>query len=217
MTDRLKYLSPTASRQALAAAGVAVREESAFQGGDGYLHFGSPELALATVARIAEHAFAQVPASVDPIYADPDFAVDFFAICGSAMQELVEDPGYAALLGAFGPALLDLTGSRPTARQTELPDEDKISDTGDVESEIAGRLDDGHYRDDILRLLFVCAHPDLPVTRVVVTIEALCDGDSAVRIHSAYASREEIEQVLAMGMEEGITSALGQIDAILAA
>ena len=76
--------------------------------------------AQASFARIAEHAFAQVPASVDPIYADPDFAVDFFAICGSAMQELVEDPGYAALLGAFGPALLDLTGSRPTARQTEL-------------------------------------------------------------------------------------------------
>lgn len=120
MADRLKYLSPTVSRQALAAAGVAVREESAFQGGDGYLHFGSPELALATVARIAEHAFAQVPAAVDPIYADPDFAVDFFAICGSAMSELVEDPGYAALLGAFGPALLDLTGSRPTARQTDL-------------------------------------------------------------------------------------------------
>ena len=81
-----------------------MREESAFQGGDGYLHFGSPELALATVARIAEHAFETVPAFVDPIYADADFAVDFFAICGSAMGELVEDPGYAALLGAFGPA-----------------------------------------------------------------------------------------------------------------
>ena len=30
------------------------------------------------------------------------------------MTELVEDPGYAgALLGAFGPALIDRTGSRP--------------------------------------------------------------------------------------------------------
>jgi len=35
------------------------------------------------------------------------------------MQELVEDAGYAALLGAFGPALLDPTGSRPAARQTD--------------------------------------------------------------------------------------------------
>src|ERR1039457_1264906 len=37
LADRLKYLSPTTSRQALKHAGVAVREESAFQGGDGYL------------------------------------------------------------------------------------------------------------------------------------------------------------------------------------
>ena len=35
------------------------------------------------------------------------------------MQELVDDAGYAALLGAFGPALLDKTGSRPSARQTD--------------------------------------------------------------------------------------------------
>ena len=35
------------------------------------------------------------------------------------MQALVEDPGYAALIGAFGPALIDRTGSRPPARQVE--------------------------------------------------------------------------------------------------
>jgi phosphoenolpyruvate carboxylase len=36
------------------------------------------------------------------------------------MQELVADPGYAALLGAFGPGLLDRTGSRPSARQSDM-------------------------------------------------------------------------------------------------
>jgi phosphoenolpyruvate carboxylase len=36
------------------------------------------------------------------------------------MQVLVEDPGYAALLGAFGPGLLDRTGSRPAARQSDM-------------------------------------------------------------------------------------------------
>ena len=119
MGDRLKYYSPTASRQAFAAAGIAVREECAIQGGDGYLLFGTPQLARATVARIAEHAFAAIPVSQDPIYAEPDFAADFFATIGSGMRELVEDPGYAALLGAFGPALLDPTGSRPSARQSD--------------------------------------------------------------------------------------------------
>jgi len=119
LLDRLKYLAPATARQALARAGIAVREESAFQGGDGYLLFGTPELALATIARIAKHAFASVPAKSDPIYSEPDFAADFFTTAGLGMQGLVEDPGYASLLGAFGPALLDKTGSRPAARQSE--------------------------------------------------------------------------------------------------
>ncbi len=119
LSDRLKYLSPSVSRQALAASGIRVREESAFQGGDGFLLFGTPELALATVARLARHAFAAVPRSTDPIYAAGDFGADFFASVALSMRELVEDPGYAALLGSFGPALLDPTGSRPAARQAE--------------------------------------------------------------------------------------------------
>ncbi len=85
LLDRLKYLSPTRSRKALTRAGLLVREESAFQGGDGYLFFGTEALALATVARIAEHAFdedAHPEASrlgPDPVYDDPDFAADFFS------------------------------------------------------------------------------------------------------------------------------------------
>jgi phosphoenolpyruvate carboxylase len=120
LLDRLRYLSPSVARQRFAAARIAVREESAFQGGDGYLLFGTPELAGATIAVIARHAFASVPSSTDPIYAEPDFAADFFASVGVAMQGLVEDRGYAALLGAFGPALLDDTGSRPSARQNDV-------------------------------------------------------------------------------------------------
>jgi phosphoenolpyruvate carboxylase len=117
LSDRLKYLAPTVARRALAQAGIPVREESAFQGGDGYLLFGTPQLALATTARIAEHVFASIPPpGSDPVYWDADFAADFFATIGQGMQALVEDPGYAALLGAFGPALLDKTGSRPAAR-----------------------------------------------------------------------------------------------------
>ena len=120
LADRLKYLSPTASRQALGRANLPVREESAFQGGDGYLLFGSKALAQATIARIAEHAFHPAAGPIeDPIYAQPDFAADFFGTVQSAMQELVEDTGYTALLGSFGPALIDKTGSRPSARQTD--------------------------------------------------------------------------------------------------
>jgi len=120
LEDRLKYLSPTASRQALRRAGLAVREESSFQGGDGFLLFGTPELAAATVTRIATQTYHPAAGPIeDPIYADPDFAADFFATVRAGMEELVEDPGYGALLGAFGPALIDRTGSRPPARQVD--------------------------------------------------------------------------------------------------
>jgi phosphoenolpyruvate carboxylase len=120
LSDRLKYLSPTASRQALNRAGLAVREESAFQGGDGYLLFGTPELASATITRIAEQTYHPAAGPIeDPVYAAPDFSADFFATIRAAMEALVEDAGYGAILGAFGPALLDKTGSRPSARQAD--------------------------------------------------------------------------------------------------
>ena len=120
LADRLKYLSPTASRQALNRAGLSVREESAFQGGDGYLLFGTPELALATITGIARQTYHPAAGPIeDPVYANPDFAADFFATVRAGMEALVDDQGYAALLGAFGPSLVDVTGSRPAARQAD--------------------------------------------------------------------------------------------------
>jgi phosphoenolpyruvate carboxylase len=120
LTDRLKYLSPTASRQAFNKAGLSVREEAAFQGGDGYLLFGTPELALATITGIAQQTYHPAAGPIeDPVYANPDFAADFFATVRAGMEALVDDQGYAALLGTFGPSLIDVTGSRPTARQAD--------------------------------------------------------------------------------------------------
>ena len=119
LAARLDYLSPPHTRRILAAEKIACRTETAFQGGDGFLLFGTPALALATVARIAEHALCPAAEGADPIYEEADFSADFFATVRSGVQELVEDPGYAALLGAFGPALLDPSGSRPAARQMD--------------------------------------------------------------------------------------------------
>ena len=58
-------------------------------------------------------------AADDPIYSEPDFALEFFTAARQDMEALVDDPGYAALLGTFGPGLIDRTGSRPVARQTD--------------------------------------------------------------------------------------------------
>ena len=46
--------------------------------------------------------------------------------------------------------------ARRTRKQQPLPEDDRaISDLVDAESEIAERLDGSHYRDDILRLMFI--------------------------------------------------------------
>ncbi|WP_426959572.1 phosphoenolpyruvate carboxylase [Muricoccus radiodurans] len=121
LAARLAYLNPPAVRSAFAKRGIHVRRESAFQGGDGYLTFGTPALAHAAIARIAEDAFRDPNggAASDPVYAEGGFASDLFAGARAAMNALVGDPGYAALLGAFGPALLDRTGSRPVVRQSD--------------------------------------------------------------------------------------------------
>ena len=57
---------------------------------------------------------------------------------------------------------------------------------------------------------------DLPRNEGRVTIEAIDGGRSRMSIQSLFPSREAMEQLVAMGMQEGITEAVGQIDAILA-
>ena len=49
-----------------------------------------------------------------------------------------------------------------------------------------------------------------------MTIEPIDGGRTRMSIESHFPSTEAMEQVLAMGMEEGLTQAVGQIDAILA-
>ncbi|GJE15744.1 phosphoenolpyruvate carboxylase [Methylobacterium marchantiae] len=137
LRDRLAYLAPEDARRRNRKAGIKVRLESSFQGSDGYLMFGTQALARATVERIAEHVFAfdvadddsfadyvlsDAPGADeadDPIYGEADFAAEFFTVARQDMEALVDDPGYAALLGTFGPSLLDRTGSRPVARQSD--------------------------------------------------------------------------------------------------
>ncbi len=57
---------------------------------------------------------------------------------------------------------------------------------------------------------------DLPEGEARVTIEEIAEGRTRMSIESIFPSTEAMEQVLAMGMEEGLKQAVGQIDAILA-
>jgi uncharacterized protein YndB with AHSA1/START domain len=57
---------------------------------------------------------------------------------------------------------------------------------------------------------------DLPRTTARVTIEEIGSGRTRMSIESRFPSAEAMEQVLALGAEEGLKQAVGQIDAILA-
>lgn len=89
---------------------------------------------------------------------------------------------------------------RRTSRQTELPDEDKLSDLDDREADMAERLDNAHYRDDVLRLLFICCHPDLPATQQIALALRIVSGLTVKEIASAFLVSEA-------AMEQRITRA----------
>jgi uncharacterized protein YndB with AHSA1/START domain len=57
---------------------------------------------------------------------------------------------------------------------------------------------------------------DIPEMVQRVTIDAIGSGRTSMTIENVYASTAAMEQMLAMGMQEGLVGAMGQIDAILA-
>jgi RNA polymerase sigma-70 factor (ECF subfamily) len=97
-----------------------------------------------------------------------------------------------------------LDGIRRKAKQTELPDDDTISDLEDAEAALAERLDGSHYRDDILRLLFICCHPDLPDTQQIALALRIVCGMTMPQIARAFLVGEA-------AMEQRITRAKARI------
>src|SRR3954465_13149541 len=97
-----------------------------------------------------------------------------------------------------------LDGVRKQSRTTQLPPDEEISDTGDAESELAERLDGSHYRDDVLRLLFICCHPDLPNTQQIALALRIVSGLSVAQIARAFLIGES-------AMEQRITRAKARV------
>src|SRR4029079_16516524 len=75
-----------------------------------------------------------------------------------------------------------------------------ISNTDDAETPLAERLDNSRYRDDVLRLLFICGHPELPATQqIALALRVVC-GLSVKEIARAFLVTEA-------AMEQRITRA----------
>jgi RNA polymerase sigma-70 factor (ECF subfamily) len=76
--------------------------------------------------------------------------------------------------------------ARRRGKQQPLPGDEQLSDLDDAEARMAERLDDAPYRDDILRLLFICCHPDLPATQQIALALRLVCGLSVHEIARAF-------------------------------
>ena len=130
--ERLAYVDSPATRRAFAEAGIDLKQEVSFQGGDGYLFFMTPDAALATATRLLEHAL-EVPEVAgpqfddDPFYAEADYIREAFTTITEFQRDLMDDPDYGALLGAFAPEVMYPSGSRAAVRQREGADADLIA------------------------------------------------------------------------------------------
>src|ERR1700719_3575411 len=93
---------------------------------------------------------------------------------------------------------------RKQAKHTALPSEEVISDLDDAEATLAERLDGSHYRDDVLRLLFICCHPDLPATQQIALALRIISGLTVSQIARAFLVSD-------VAMEQRITRAKARI------
>ena len=97
-----------------------------------------------------------------------------------------------------------IDGVRKRSKQRPLPPEEAISDLEDAETTLVERLDGGHYRDDVLRLLFICCHPELPATQQIALALRVVSGLSVRQIARAFLVSES-------AMEQRITRAKARI------
>jgi RNA polymerase sigma-70 factor, ECF subfamily len=97
-----------------------------------------------------------------------------------------------------------LDGVRKRSKQVAMPAEDQVSDLEDAETPMAERLDDSQYRDDVLRLLFICCHPELPATQQIAMALRVVSGLSVKQIARAFLVSEA-------AMEQRITRAKAKV------
>ena len=91
-----------------------------------------------------------------------------------------------------------LDAKRRDSSTEPLPADDSLLDARDDLT--PERLDENHYRDDILRLLFVCGHPTLPATQQIALALRVVSGLTVEQIAKAFL-------VSPAAMEQRITRA----------
>lgn len=94
-----------------------------------------------------------------------------------------------------------LDDKRRRSKEQALPSEETLADDDeDAQATLADQLDAAHYRDDILRLLFICCHPELPAIQQIALALRIVSGLTVKEIASAFLVSEA-------AMEQRITRA----------
>jgi RNA polymerase sigma-70 factor (ECF subfamily) len=94
-----------------------------------------------------------------------------------------------------------LDDKRRRSKEQALPSEEALADDDDdAQATLADQLDAEHYRDDILRLLFICCHPELPATQQIALALRIVSGLTVKEIARAFLVGES-------AMEQRITRA----------
>ena len=125
--DRLRHPMSDWARAQFAHQGIRTELEASFQGGDGFLLFRTPQLALATLTRIAETEIAPPPAAEDPFYQRTDLSLDFYRGIRKVQRDHLASRTYARAITAFGLGLLNETGSRKSRRQSDISADREMS------------------------------------------------------------------------------------------
>ncbi|MNU55921.1 RNA polymerase sigma factor [compost metagenome] len=91
-------------------------------------------------------------------------------------------------------------------RHDPLPEADDGDADMALDPDLAEQLDQSHYRDDVLRLLFVCCHPALPLAQQIALALRIVSGLSVPEIARAFLVGER-------AMEQRITRAKQRVAA----
>ncbi len=129
---RADYVLSPWVRRRYRARGLALLHETSFQGGDGYVFFGTRRLALATLTGLlearGESRVAELPdEGDDPFYAAYLFNRDLHERLRAFQTNLFADADHGTMLTAFSTNLLVGTGSRTSSRQFDGRSDNRLA------------------------------------------------------------------------------------------
>ncbi|HEY8539205.1 MAG TPA: sigma factor, partial [Steroidobacteraceae bacterium] len=131
------------------------------------------------IASVLASARPQVMGALLRYFRDLDTAEEAFqeaslrALKNWAANGPPRDPAAWLILVGRNSALDE---ARRQNRMQSFPDDDAVANIADPEPDLAERLDDSHYRDDVLRLMFICCHPELPATQQIALALRVVSG-----------------------------------------